>query len=147
VDGDSASSTEIYAILSSLSNVPLRQDIGVTGSVNQNGEIQAIGGVNQKIEGFFATCKAAGLTGTQGVLIPYQNKNDLMLREDVIDAVNKGKFHIYAIKTIDEGLEILTGRKAGKRTKGGGFEKGSIHSLADHTLTEYARHWRELLTQ
>jgi lon-related putative ATP-dependent protease len=147
VDGDSASSTEIYAILSSLSNVPLRQDIGVTGSVNQNGEIQAIGGVNQKIEGFFATCKAAGLTGTQGVLIPYQNKNDLMLREDVIDAVTKGKFHIYAIKTIDEGLEILTGRKAGKRTKGGRFEKGSIHSLADQTLTEYARHWRELLTQ
>ncbi|MEK6570575.1 MAG: ATP-binding protein, partial [Bacteroidota bacterium] len=108
VDGDSASSTEIYAILSSLSGVPLRQDLAVTGSVNQNGEIQPIGGVNQKVEGFFDVCKAKGLTGTQGVLIPHQNIKDLMLRQEVIDAVETKKFHICPVKTIDEGIEILT---------------------------------------
>ena len=144
VDGDSASSTEIYAILSSLSNVPLRQDIAVTGSVNQKGEIQPIGGVNQKVEGFFSVCKARGLTGTQGVIIPHQNKKDLMLRHDVVQAVRRGKFHIFAIETIDEGIEILTGRKAGKRLRSGLFEKDSIHHLVDHTLVEYAKHWKEL---
>ncbi len=99
VDGDSASSTEIFAILSALSNIPIRQDIAVTGSVNQNGDIQPIGGVNQKIEGFFDVCRVRGLTGTQGVIIPHQNIIDLMLRLDVIDAVQKGKFHIYTITT------------------------------------------------
>ncbi len=145
VDGDSASSTEIYAILSSISNVPLRQDIAVTGSVNQRGEIQPIGGVNQKIEGFFDICKVPKLTGTQGVIIPHQNKRDLMLRHDVIEAVRDGKFHIWAIETVDQGIEILTGHPAGKRGRDGSFEKGSIHELVEQTLSGYARHWRELI--
>ena len=145
VDGDSASSTEIYAILSSLANIPLRQDIAVTGSVNQKGEIQPIGGVNQKVEGFFDVCRARGLTGTQGVIIPHQNVNDLMLREDIIDAVREGNYHIYVVKTVDEGLALLTGKKAGRRRPDGTFEKGSIHYLANQTLTRYAEHWRELL--
>ncbi len=144
VDGDSASSTEVYAILSSLANVPLRQDLAVTGSVNQNGEIQPIGGVNQKIEGFFDVCNARGLTGTQGVMIPFQNQKELMLRQDVVEAVKKGKFHIYAIKHIDEGIEILTGIKAGKRLKSGSFEQKTIHSAVDQTLTKYASRWKEL---
>ena len=104
VDGDSASSTEIYAILSSLTDLPIRQDIAVTGSVNQNGEVQPIGGVNHKIEGFYDVCRAKGLTGTQGVMIPEINVPDLMLRKDVIKAVSDGKFHIYPVKTIDEGI-------------------------------------------
>jgi lon-related putative ATP-dependent protease len=144
VDGDSASSTEIYAILSSLSNIPLRQDIAVTGSVNQKGEIQPIGGVNQKIEGFFDVCEARGLTGKQGVLIPHQNVHDLMLRHDLVEAVDQGKFHIYAIKSIDEGIEILTRKKAGKRLKNGLFEKDSVHFLVDTKLQEYAKRWKEL---
>lgn len=144
VDGDSASSTEIYAILSSLSDVPLRQDIAVTGSVNQMGEIQPVGGINQKIEGFYYTCKAQGLTGSQGVMIPEQNRKDLMLREDVVEAVRKRKFHVYAISTVDEGLEILAGMKAGKKVEGGGFEKDSIHWRVDRTLGEFARRWKEL---
>ena len=144
VDGDSASSTEIYAILSSLANVPLRQDIAVTGSVNQKGEIQPIGGVNQKIEGFFAICKARGLTGRQGVIIPKQNERDLMLRHEVIDAVRRGEFHVYSIGTVDEGLEILTGFPAGKRLKDGSFIEGTMHDLVDRKLTEYAGHWNEL---
>ncbi|MDI6766113.1 MAG: ATP-binding protein [Bacteroidota bacterium] len=144
VDGDSASSTEIYTILSSLAEVPLRQDIAVTGSVNQKGEIQPIGGVNQKIEGFFDVCKQRGLTSKQGVMIPHQNQKDLMLRPDVINAVEGGLFHIYAIKTIDEGLEILTGMRPGKRMKNGSFDKDTIHYLVDQTLTSYAKHWKEL---
>ncbi len=144
VDGDSASSTEVYALLSSLSKLPIRQDIAVTGSVNQKGEIQPIGGANQKIEGFFDVCKARGLTGTQGVIIPHQNVQELMLRRDVIDAVKAGKFRIYAVKTIDEGIEILTGRKAGKQNKKGVFEKGSVHFMVDQTLIRYSRKWKEV---
>jgi len=146
IDGDSASSTEIYAILSSLANIPIRQDIGVTGSVSQKGQIQPIGGINQKIEGFFDICNSRGLTGRQGILMPHQNKKDLMLRQDIVKAVKDGKFHIYAIKTIDEGIEILTGMKAGKRLKSGEFEKDTVHYLADKTLADYARHWRELIS-
>lgn len=142
VDGDSASSTEIYAILSSLANLPLRQDIAVTGSVNQKGEIQPIGGVNLKIEGFFDACKARGLTGKQGVIIPHQNVTDLMLREDVVEAIQKKQFHVYAIKTVDEGIEILTGVKAGKRKDGRGFEPGTVYALADQQLRRYAEEWR-----
>jgi len=145
VDGDSASSTEIYAILSSLSGVPLRQDLAVTGSVNQNGEIQPVGGINQKIEGFFTTCKAHGLTGTQGVIIPEQNRGDLMLKDDVVEAVRKKKFHVYAVTTIDEGLEILTGTKAGKKISSVHFEEDSVHSLVNRTLTEYAKRWKDML--
>ena len=137
VDGDSASSTEIYALSSSLSGVPLRQDIAVTGSVNQKGEIQPIGGVNQKVEGMFDVCRTnGGLTGTQGVIIPHQNIKNLMLREDVVDAVKDGKFHIYAVKTIDEGLEVLTGLEAGERGPHGAFPPGTVNGLVAARLKE-----------
>jgi ATP-dependent Lon protease len=138
VDGDSASSTEVYALLSSLSGLPLRQDIAVTGSVNQHGDIQPIGGVNLKIEGFFDVCRARGLTGTQGVLIPRQNIKDLMLRHDVVEAVGARRFHIYAIGTIAEGIEILTGRPAGKETREG-YTPKSVYALADERLRHFGR--------
>jgi len=137
IDGDSASSAEIYAILSALSDVPLNQGIAVTGSVNQNGEIQPIGGVNEKLEGFFEVCKAKGLTGNQGVIIPKRNVDDLMLKQEIIDLVKRKKFHIYAIKSIDEGIEILSKIKAGRRTKTG-FEKNSINFLVEKRLKGYA---------
>ncbi|WP_147821503.1 Lon protease family protein [Salidesulfovibrio onnuriiensis] len=143
IDGDSASSTELYALLSSLSGVPIRQYIAVTGSVNQKGEVQPIGGVNQKIEGFFMCCKHAGLNGKQGVMIPYPNIKDLMLREDVVDAVRSGKFHVWAVKTIDEGIEILTGKKAGERTAKGGYTRGSINDLVDKKLLGLAEGLRD----
>ena len=133
VDGDSASSTEVYAILSSLSGFPLRQDLAVTGSVNQHGEIQPIGGVNLKIEGFFDVCKARGLTGTQGVLIPHQNEKDLMLRHDVLEAVRKKEFHIYSVRTIDEGIALLTGKPA-----------AAIHALVHKLLLRYARRQKKM---
>jgi lon-related putative ATP-dependent protease len=136
VEGDSASSAEIYAILSSLSNIPLRQDIAVTGSVNQKGEIQPIGGVNQKIEGFYDVCKVKGFTGDQSVIIPYLNIDDLMLRKDVVKAISQGKFHIYAVKTIDEGIEILTGMKAGERKEDGTYEEDTINYLVNKRLEE-----------
>jgi len=143
VDGDSASSTEVYAILSSLSNLPLRQDIAVTGSLNQKGEIQPIGGVNEKIEGFFEVCKANGLTGSQGVIIPHQNIQNLMLRKEVIEAVGQGKFHIYPVKSIDQGIEILTGVKAGERKKDGTFEEGTVNDIVDQELQRLAKSWKE----
>ncbi|MCK5572864.1 MAG: AAA family ATPase [Bacteroidetes bacterium] len=139
IDGDSASSTEVYAIISSLSGVPLRQDIAVTGSINQHGEIQPIGGVNQKVEGFFDVCAARGLTGTQGVVMPHQNVNDLMLRHDVVQAVREKQFHIYAVKSIEDGLEILTGKPAGTRLKTGRFSAGSVFALADARLREFTK--------
>jgi lon-related putative ATP-dependent protease len=139
VDGDSASSTEIYAILSSLSGLPIKQGIAVTGSVNQTGQIQSIGGVNVKIEGFYDICKARGLKGEQGVIIPRQNIKDLMLRKDVVEAVREGKFHIYAISTVEDGIEILTGVKAGKRIKTDRFEPGSIFDKVDKKLAQYAK--------
>jgi len=138
VEGDSASSTELYAILSSLSGVPVKQNIAVTGSVNQNGEIQPIGGVNQKIEGFFKTCKAKGLTGDQGVLIPALNIKNLMLHKEVIEAVRKGQFHIYSAKNINEGIEILTGIPSGRRRKNGTYTKGTVNYLVDKKLREMA---------
>jgi lon-related putative ATP-dependent protease len=136
VDGDSASSTEIYALLSSLSGVPLRQDVAVTGSVNQKGEIQPIGGVNEKVEGFFDVCRARGLSGKQGVMIPSLNIDDLMLRKDVVRAVKEGKFHIYPVKTIDEGIEILTGKEAGDRLEDGRFKEATMNDLVDKKLRE-----------
>jgi ATP-dependent Lon protease len=142
VDGDSASSTEIYALLSVLSGLPLRQDTAVTGSVNQRGEIQPIGGVNQKVEGFFEVCKAKGLTGKQGVMIPHQNVMDLMLKEEIVKAVKQKRFHIYPVETIDQGIEILTGIKAGKRRKSG-YEEGTVNHLVDKKLAEYAEIGRE----
>lgn len=138
VDGDSASSTELYAILSSLSGVPIKQSIAVTGSVNQRGEIQPIGGVNEKVEGFFKVCQMKGLTGDQGVMIPHQNEKNLMLSGEVLDAVKEGKFHIYSVHTIDEGIEVLMDIKAGKRTRNGRFEKGSLYNLVDKRLEELA---------
>jgi lon-related putative ATP-dependent protease len=139
VDGDSASSTEVYAILSSLSGLALRQDLAVTGSLNQKGEIQPIGGVNEKIEGFFEVCRAKGLTGTQGVLIPRQNVQNLMLRADVVDAVKAGKFHVYPVRTIDEGIEILTGVEAGTADAKGDYPDGTVHSLVDRELQRLAK--------
>lgn len=144
IDGDSASSAEVFAILSSLAEIPLRQDIAVTGSINQKGEIQPIGGVNEKIEGFYEICKSRGLSGTQGVIIPQSNIPELMLRHDVIEAVEKGRFHIYAIRRIDEGIGIIAGKKAGRRLPDGSFEKGSIHQLVDQKLTAYALRWNEI---
>ena len=138
VDGDSASSTEIYALLSSLTEVPVKQYIGVTGSVNQNGEVQAIGGVNEKIEGFFDCCSKMGAANNQGVMIPQSNVKDLMLRKDVVEAVKKDRFHVYPVKTIDEGIEILTGKKAGARNAKGAYPKGSINYLVDQKLKELA---------
>jgi lon-related putative ATP-dependent protease len=142
VDGDSASSTEVYAILSSLSNLPLRQDIAVTGSLNQKGEIQPIGGVNEKIEGFFEVCKSKGLTGSQGVIIPQQNIQNLMLKKDVVEAVAKGQFHIYPVKNIDQGIEILTGIKAGKTKKDGSFEEGTVNYMVDEEMQRLAKSWK-----
>ncbi|MDW7668284.1 MAG: ATP-binding protein [Bacillota bacterium] len=137
IDGDSASSTELYAIMSSLSGKPIKQSIAVTGSVNQRGMIQPIGGVNQKIEGFYKVCKIKGFNGEQGVIIPKQNVNDLMLKEEVIEAVKEGKFHIYAVETIEEGIEILTGVEAGKKDEKGKYPQGTIHYLVDKKLHEY----------
>lgn len=139
IDGDSASSTELYAILSSLSGIPINQSIAVTGSVNQKGEIQAIGGVNEKIEGFYQICKMKGFNGEQGVIIPIQNVRNLHLADEIIEAVRKGKFHIYAVSTIDEGIEILTGVPAGKKDKNGKFPFGTINYLAYEKLKKYAK--------
>ena len=139
VDGDSASSTEAYALLSSLSGVPINQSIAVTGSVNQKGYIQPIGGVNEKIEGFFQICKLRGFNGEQGVIIPKQNIRNLHLSDEIIEAVKDKKFHIYAITTIDEGIEILTGVPAGKRNKEGKFPAGSINYLAQEKLKKFAK--------
>ncbi|MBU1318168.1 MAG: AAA family ATPase [candidate division Zixibacteria bacterium] len=138
VDGDSASSTEIYALLSSLSGQPIRQDLAVTGSVNQKGEIQPIGGVNEKIEGFFEVCKARGLTGNQGVLIPHQNVKDLMLKPEVVGAVTNGEFHVYPVETIDQGIELLTGIPAGDPLEDGSYPEGTINRMVDDRLIEYA---------
>jgi lon-related putative ATP-dependent protease len=138
VDGDSASSTELYALLSALSGIPLRQDVAVTGSVDQHGRVQAIGGVNEKIEGFFATCAARGLTGTQGVMIPVANVADLMLDEEVVKAVAAGRFHVWAVQTVDEGVGLLTGCAAGRRRAGGAFPAGTVSWLVDRRLRELA---------
>ncbi len=143
VDGDSASSTEIYALLSALAELPLRQDIAVTGSMNQRGDIQAIGGVNEKIEGFFDTCRIEGLTGTQGVMIPAANVEDLMLREDVLEAVKSGKFHIWPIGRVEQGVELLTGVCAGQRNGDGGFEKETVFARVDQRLRDMAKTMKE----
>ena len=137
IDGDSASSTELYAILSSLSGIPVKQGIAVTGSVNQKGKIQAIGGANQKIEGFFEVCKTKALTGQQGVIIPRANTNNLMLKKEVIDAVKKRKFHVYQVSTVEEGIEILTGVPAGKADKDGNFPEGTIYGAVQKKLKQY----------
>ena len=139
VDGDSASSTELYGLLSSLSEIPIKQSIAVTGSVNQKGQIQPIGGVNEKIEGFFQICKMRGLDGSHGVMIPVQNVNNLQLSDEIVEAVKNKKFHIYAISTIDEGIEVLTGVPAGKKSQDGKFPEGTINYLVYEKLKKYAK--------
>jgi predicted ATP-dependent protease len=139
VEGDSASSAELYSLLSSLAGLPLRQDIAVTGSVNQLGQIQPIGGVNEKIEGFFEVCAAGGLTGEQGVIIPAASVKNLMLREDVVDAARQRRFHIWAVRTVDEGIEILTGAPAGRRRPDGTWEPNTVNARVDQRLLDYAR--------
>ncbi len=136
VDGDSASSTELYCILSSLSNLPIKQGIAVTGSINQKGFIQAIGGVTEKVEGFYKLCKKRGLTGEEGVIIPSRNVNDLVLDDEVIESIDEGLFNVYAIDTIDEGMEILTGMKMGQKVDGK-YEEGSINYLVYEKLKNY----------
>ncbi|MHB8771792.1 MAG: Lon protease family protein [Syntrophales bacterium] len=138
VDGDSASSAELYAILSSLSGLPIRQGIAVTGSVNQRGEVQPIGGVNQKVEGFFRVCRAKGLTGEQGVLLPGRNIGNLMLREEVVEAVRDGRFHIWAARTIDDGIEVLMDTPAGERQPDGSYPAGTVNDLVRRRLKEMA---------
>ncbi len=138
VEGDSASSAELYALLSELSGVPIRQYLAVTGSVNQKGEVQAIGGVNEKIEGYFEVCKAVGLSGKQGCVIPESNVQNLMLKEEVVEAIRQGMFHIYPVRTIDEGIEVLTGMKAGAKDPDGRYEEGTINHLVQQRLDQMA---------
>jgi predicted ATP-dependent protease len=138
IEGDSASSTELYALLSSLAKVTIQQGIAVTGSVNQKGEIQSIGGINEKIEGYFEVCKLMGLNKEQGIIIPSSNIQNLMLKDDVIDAVQHNQFKIWSVDTIDDGIEILTGTKAGSIE-----EEGTIHWLINNTLTEFSATLKE----
>jgi len=144
IEGDSASSAELYAMLSALSGVPISQDLSVTGSVNQKGEVQAIGGVNEKIEGFFEVCKMRGLNRKQGVLIPHSNIKNLMLKDEVIKEVEAENFSIYGIKTIDEGIEVLTGKKSGKRGKTGKFPKDTINFLIDERIKDFTEKFNAL---
>lgn len=143
IEGDSASSTELYALLSSLSGLPVKQGIAVTGSVNQLGEVQAIGGVNEKIEGHYEVCKALGLTGEQGVMVPESNVRHLMLKEEVVDGVKDGRFHIWAVSNIDGGMEVLTGVPAGVRADGGSYPEGSVNYLVDRRLRKLAEGMKE----
>lgn len=138
VEGDSASSTELYALLSDLAGAPIEQSIAVTGSVNQKGEIQPIGGVNEKIEGYYAVCKLVGLSGRQGVMIPIQNALNLMLKEEVVEAVRRGDFHVWAVRTVDEGLEVLTGLEAGEAAGDGTFPDGTVNQRVSARLNELA---------
>lgn len=142
VEGDSASSAELYTLLSALAEAPIKQTLAVTGSVNQHGQVQAIGGVNEKIEGFFDVCRARGLTGEQGVLIPASNAKHLMLRQDVVEAAAAGQFHIYPVETIDQGIEILTGLPAGERDTAGHFPEGSINQRVEARLAALAEKWQ-----
>jgi predicted ATP-dependent protease len=140
IDGDSAASAELYALLSELAQVPLRQDIAVTGSVNQHGELQAIGGVNEKIEGFYRACRIGGLTGSQGVIIPAANVRHLMLSGEVVESVAAGRFHVWSAKLIDEGVELLTGVAAGIREQDGSYPPGSVHARVQERLER----WRQV---
>ena len=144
VEGESASSAEWYALLSSLTGIPLSQALAVTGSMNQQGEIQAVGGINEKLEGFFDICRSRGLTGRQGVLIPESNARHLMLREDVVEAVRTGRFHIHTVGTVDEGLALLTGRDAGLRQPDGLFPEGSVNAAVEAGLQANIARLKEL---
>jgi predicted ATP-dependent protease len=147
IEGDSASSAELFALLSALAGLPLRQSLAVTGSVNQHGEIQPIGGVNEKIEGFFDTCSQRGLNGEQGVVIPASNVRHLMLREDVRSAVEAGQFAVYGIDTVDDGIELLTGVPAGERDDNGVFPEGTVNRLVEDTLSRYAEDMRAFVAR
>ncbi|MDR1933768.1 MAG: ATP-dependent protease, partial [Spirochaetales bacterium] len=138
IDGDSASSAEIYVLLSAIAGAPLRQDIAVTGSVNQMGDIQPVGGVSEKIEGFYEVCRQTGLSGAQGVIIPRLNLPNLILNAEVQQALREGSFHLYAVSTVDEGLEILTGICAGEKEKNGTFPPGSVNGKVQRRLKEMA---------
>jgi predicted ATP-dependent protease len=138
VEGDSAASAELYALLSALADAPIRQGLAVTGSVNQCGDVQAVGGINEKIEGFFDLCKARGLTGTQGVLIPRANVQNLMLREDIVEAAKEKKFSVHAVSTIDEGIALLTGVAAGERQADGSYPAASLNGRVQSRLKAFA---------
>jgi predicted ATP-dependent protease len=144
IDGDSASSTELYAIISSLADIPIKQGIATTGSVNQKGKIQAIGDVNQKVEGFFEVCKEKGLTGKQGVIIPKANTKNLMVKREVIQAVKQKKFHIYPVATVEQGIEILTGVPAGKPDKDGNYPQGSVYGAVQRKLKRYLESFQKI---
>jgi predicted ATP-dependent protease len=144
VDGDSASSAELYALLSSLADLPIDQGIAVTGSVNQRGEVQAVGGVTLKIEGYFRVCAAQGLSGRQGVIIPAANVPHLMLKQEVLDAVAAGRFHVWAVGHVDEGLALLTGVAAGARQADGSYPAGTLHARVQHRLDVFARRLADL---
>lgn len=145
VDGDSASSTELYVLLSALAQVPIFQGFAVTGSVSQKGEIQPVGGVTRKIEGFFDICQHKGLTGRQGIVMPKKNVADLMLKKEVVQAVKEGMFHIYAITTIEEGIKLLMGMPAGKRRKDGTYSKGTVFRLVEDRLRAFAEKSRDFV--
>ena len=141
IDGDSASSTELYALLSSLAEVPLAQGIAVTGSVNQLGHVQPVGGVSKKIEGFFDVCKAFGLTGEQGVILPAVNAKNLMLKQEVVDAVSEGKSHIWSVRSVEEGMEILSGLEFGERRDDGTYPENTVAARVEAKLTQFAEAW------
>jgi predicted ATP-dependent protease len=143
IEGDSASSAELYALLSSIGNLPIRQSLAVTGSVNQHGEVQPVGGVSRKVEGFFQCCRLKGLTGRQGVIIPRRNAHNLVLTDDVVEAVRGGQFHIYAIDHIDEGLELLTGLPAGEHQPDGSYPEGTVSSAVAEGLNRLSDAWKE----
>jgi predicted ATP-dependent protease len=150
VEGDSASVAELCALLSALAQVPIRQSLAVTGSVNQHGQVQAIGGVNEKIEGFFDVCRRRGLTGSQGVLIPSSNVKHLMLRQDVVEAAAAGRFQVYAIESVDQAMELLTGIPAGERDEAGHFPEGSLNQRIEarlRALSETRRAYAERMHQ
>jgi predicted ATP-dependent protease len=145
VEGDSASAAELLALTSVLADVPLKQNIAITGSVSQRGEVQPIGGVNWKVEGFYKVCKARGLDGSQGVIIPKANVKDLMLKKEVVDAVKQGKFHVWAVGHVDEAVELMTGLPAGKRLPDGAWEPDTINFKVNQTLTRLMELAKELM--
>jgi predicted ATP-dependent protease len=137
IDGDSASSSELYALLSAISGLPIRQELAVTGSVDQHGSIQSVGGLNEKIEAYFDLCAGKGLTGAQGVLIPSRNSDALMLRNDVVEAIAAGRFHIYVVSTVEQGIELLTGISAGVADENGHYPEGTVFRLAENRLKKF----------
>ena len=145
IEGDSASVAEVCALLSSLAEIPIRQDLAVTGSIDQHGVVQPIGGVNEKIEGFFDVCQAKGLTGTQGVVIPEQNRGDLMLRLEVVEAAREGKFRVYCVRRVEEAIELLMGVAAGTRGADGRFPEASVYGRVEARLRTYAEKMRDFL--